>query len=168
MDPATLQALEAFPDQLETLYRSIPATRARWTPPSWDGIPSETFNAIGQICHIRDIEVDGYQVRLRRLITEADPTLPSLDSYALAIERNYDAADAEEVLASFRHARTATAAAVAALTETQLARRGTFEGYGPVTVEALIHYLSSHDQQHIAGLQWLIGKMKSDGERPKE
>ena len=28
-----------------------------------------------------------------------------------------------------------------------------FEGYGPVTLAALVHYLCSHDQQHLAGLQ---------------
>jgi DinB superfamily len=164
LDPATVQALQVFPDQLERLYRSIPPAQARWTPASWDGIPSETFNAIGQLCHIRDIELDGYQVRLRRLITETNPTLPSLDSYGLAIERHYDAADAEEVLETFRKARAATVAAVAALTQTQLSRRGSFEGYGQITVEALIHYLSSHDQQHLSGLQWLMGKMKSESE----
>jgi hypothetical protein len=34
-----------------------------------------------------------------------------------------------------------------------------FEGYGPLTMRSLIHYLCSHDQQHLAGLQWLAGKI---------
>jgi hypothetical protein len=42
--------------------------------------------------------------------------------------------------------------------ERQLDRRAEFEGYGPVTLRALVHYLCSHDQQHLAGLQWLLGK----------
>jgi len=164
LDSATLQALQAFPEQLERLYRTIPASRARWTPPSWDGIPSEAFNAIGQICHVRDVEIDGYQVRLRRLIAEQNPHLPSLPD-GLAIERRYDASDPDEVLATIRKARAATLAIIGDLTEAQLARPGTFEGYGPITVEALLHYLSSHDQQHLSGLQWLIGKIKSDAAR---
>jgi hypothetical protein len=28
-----------------------------------------------------------------------------------------------------------------------------------VTLRALVHYLCSHDQQHLAGLQWLLGKL---------
>jgi hypothetical protein len=36
-----------------------------------------------------------------------------------------------------------------------------FEGYGPVTLRALVHYLCSHDQQHLAGLQWLLGKIEA-------
>jgi hypothetical protein len=26
-------------------------------------------------------------------------------------------------------------------------------------LRALVHYLCSHDQQHLAGLQWLLGKV---------
>jgi hypothetical protein len=34
-----------------------------------------------------------------------------------------------------------------------------FEGYGRVTLRGLVHYLCSHDQQHLSGLQWLLGKI---------
>jgi hypothetical protein len=46
-----------------------------------------------------------------------------------------------------------------------LARRAEFEHYGPVTLRGLIHYLCSHDQQHLAGLQWLLGKIGAAGHR---
>ena len=29
------------------------------------------------------------------------------------------------------------------------------------TLRALVHYLRSHDQQHLAGIQWLAGKIAS-------
>ena len=45
----------------------------------------------------------------------------------------------------------------------QLERAAVFEGYGPVTLRALVHYLCSHDQQHLAGLQWLLGKIARRG-----
>ena len=45
-----------------------------------------------------------------------------------------------------------------ALEPKQLARRGVFDGYGNVTLAGLIHYLCSHDQQHVAGIQWLLGQ----------
>jgi hypothetical protein len=35
------------------------------------------------------------------------------------------------------------------------------QGYGGVTVRGLVHYLCSHDQQHLAGLSWLLGKMEA-------
>ena len=36
-----------------------------------------------------------------------------------------------------------------------------FEGYGQTTLKGLIHYLCSHDQRHLAGLQWLLGNMQT-------
>ena len=48
---------------------------------------------------------------------------------------------------------------VSRLTPEQLSRTGEFEGYGSLTVRGLVHYLCSHDQQHLAGMQWLLGKI---------
>jgi hypothetical protein len=161
MNQATLHALAAFPDQLEAFYAAIPVRRAHWSPPSWDGIPSEAFTPIGQICHVRDIEIDGYQVRIARTLNESNPTLPSIDGDTLAREREYGKANAADVLASFRSARQRTVECVAGLSAAELERRAVFEGYGLVTVRGLVHYLCSHDQQHLAGLQWLLGKMEA-------
>ena len=63
------------------------------------------------------------------------------------------------MLAAFRDARRRTLARVSALTQDQWARTGEFDGYGALTVRGLVHYLSSHDQQHLAGIQWLLGKI---------
>ena len=161
MNQATLLALAIFPDQLEQFYAAVPTRRANWTPPSWDGIPSESLTAVGQVCHVRDIEIDGYQQRIERALTETNPYLPSIDTYKLAEDRKYGSANAAEALATFRAARRQTLDRIAALSASQLERRAVFEGYGSVTVRGLIHYLSSHDQQHLAGLQWLLGKMES-------
>jgi hypothetical protein len=161
MNEATLRALVAFPDQLEAFYAAIPERLAHWTPPSWDGIPSEAFTPIGQICHVRDIEIDGYQVRIARTLNESNPHLPSIDGDRLAEERSYATANAAEVLAAFRSARHRTVECIAGLSAAELERRAVFEGYGVVTLRGLVHYLCSHDQQHLAGLQWLLGKMEA-------
>jgi len=157
MHSSILTALRSFPDQLEQLYATVAAPCANWTPPSWEGIPSETFTAVEQLCHIRDIEIDGYHVRFRRLLDEAEPSLVSIDSYLVARERGYPDAPVERVLADFRAARAQTVSLLASLSPEQWQRRGSFEGYGPVTVKGLAHYLCSHDQQHLAGLHWLMG-----------
>lgn len=157
----TLQALAAFPDQLEAYYSAFPAESVNWQPPSWEGIPSEAFSAIEQICHVRDIEVQGYHSRIHRTLTEDHPLLPSIDGEALARERHYAQADARRVLTDFRQARQQTLAMLAALDSTQLQRTARFEGYGDLTLRSLVHYLCSHDQQHLAGLQWLLGQLEA-------
>ena len=155
MHSATLHALAAFPQQLEAYYEAIPAACKHWTPPSWESIPSERFTAIEQICHVRDIEIEGYHLRFRRPLNEDNPMLESIDGYRLARDRDYAKADAAEAFAAFRAARARTIEMISGFDAAQLARPAMFEG-SPVTVQSLIHLLCSHDQQHLAGLQWLL------------
>jgi DinB superfamily len=166
MNDATLNALRAFPDQLEAHYGLIPATHKHWAPASWEGVPSEALTALEQVCHVRDIEIEGYQRRIERTLAEDNPFLPSIDTDALARDRGYGASNAAEALAAFREARAKTMRVIERFNPADLDRIADFEGYGPVTLRSLIHYLCSHDQQHLAGLQWLLGKIES-GSGPK-
>ena len=161
MNATTLQALSLFPLQLEAHYAAIPSGYEAWAPESWEGVPSEAFTPIEQLCHVRDIEVEGYQRRIERTLHESNPFLPSIDSEALARERVCATADADEVLAEFRHARAHTIEMISRLGPEELERTAVFEGYGAVTLRGLMHYLCSHDQQHLAGLQWLLGKIEA-------
>jgi DinB family protein len=161
MDQITLNALAAFPQQLEALYAVFPTAFTHWAPPAWDGIPSERFTAVEQVCHVRDIEIDGYHVRFRRTLRESNPTLESIDSESLARERSYATSNASAALAAFRAARAETIDLISCLSPEQFARTAAFEGYGALTLRSLVHYLCSHDQQHLAGMQWLLGKIEA-------
>src|ERR1700759_1880235 len=115
MDPITLKALADFPAQLEAHYGVIPFSHKHWKPESWDGIPSEHLTAIEQLCHVRDIEIEGYQLRFQRTLKVENPLLPSLDTDGLARDREYHKQDAARVLAEFRNARTKTVEMFSAL-----------------------------------------------------
>jgi DinB superfamily len=160
MNQTTLNALTAFPEQLEAHYAAIPEPFINWAPESWDGIPSERFTPIEQVCHVRDIEIDGYHVRLHRVLSESNPMLALINSELLAVERSYATSSAVEAFAAFRAARTRTVKLISSLTAPQFSRTAVFEGYGTITLRSLVHYLCSHDQQHLAGLQWLLGKIE--------
>ncbi len=161
MNSVVLSALEIFPVQLEQMFALIPAGHLHWKPASWDGVPSEMLNPIEQICHVRDIEVLGYQVRFKRLLEEDNPLLASIESYELVESGDYAHQSPSGVFAEIRRARAQTVALLRTVDDVQLRRAGRFEGYGPVTLKSLIYYLCSHDQQHLAGLQWLLGKIDS-------
>ena len=161
MNATTLSALAAFPQQLEAHYAAIPAEFKNWAPSSWEGVPSEPFTPIEQICHVRDIELDGYHVRFERTLNELNPTLASIDSETLARERSYATSSAAEAFATFRAARAKTVELVTGLSPEQFSRTAVFEGYGALSLRSLVHYLCSHDQQHLAGLQWLLGKIEA-------
>lgn len=161
MKSVTIQTLAAFPSQLEAHYSAIPFDFKHWAPLSWEGIPSEKLTAIEQVCHVRDIEVLGYHIRFRRTLNELNPTLVSLDTEALARDRSYASQSAEAALSEFREARSQTLSLISSFSPDQLHRTAAFEGYGQLSLQSLVHYLCSHDQQHLAGLQWLLGKIEA-------
>jgi hypothetical protein len=161
LSPTLLESLSRMPSDFECAFRLVARDRWNWRPASWEGIPGERFTAIEQACHLRDIEIDGYHERIRRMLEETQPDLHSIDGYELARERRYSSADPEDVIAAFRAARVQTVQMIRQMTVEQLTRRATFAEHGAVTLAGLIHYLSSHDQQHLACMQWLLGRMAS-------
>jgi hypothetical protein len=154
-----LAELASMPDEIAGLMAQVPADKLAWVPPTWEGIPGEHFTALGQACHLRDIEREGYHVRFGRTLREERPDLVSIDSYALAEGRGYEADDLAEVLTSFRRARRETVAMLQTVREDDWRRTATFAEYGEVTLGGLAHILRSHDLQHLACLHWLLAKM---------
>ena len=108
MDLVTLNALRAFPDLLEAHFAQFPADHRHWAPESWDGVPSEAADGDRQLCHVRDIEIEGYQRRIERTLAEDNPFLPAIDTDALARDRRYGESNADEALTDFRAARRRT------------------------------------------------------------
>ena len=151
-----------MPNEIERAFAQIRPHLRDWKPTSWDGVPGEMFTALEQLCHMRDVEIDGYQVRIERLLREEAPHLVSIDGYALAAERRYAEEDPARVLTAFRAARLKTVEILVIVRPAEWGRRGDFEGYGPVTLAGLVHYLRSHDQQHLSCMHWLIGKMHAE------
>jgi hypothetical protein len=156
---STIEALAAFPDRLRRSFDSFPANRIRWEPVMWDGIPSERLTAIEQVCHVRDIEVEGYRIRFHRTRTEHIPTLPDLPGESMARERDYAGMDPVAVLRDFAAARRETVDTIRGFSSPELRRQAIFEGR-PTTLAGLVHFLCSHDYQHLSGLEWLLAKMQ--------
>lgn len=154
-----LDEIAQMPSEIENILENFPQNQLSWKPGSWEGIPSESFSAIEQICHLRDIEIDGYQVRFQRVVSENNPTLVSLDGYELAKEREYHLQNLDVVLQEFRQARRQTIELIKSFPDPDFKRKGFFEGYGEVNLLSLIYFLRSHDLQHLSGLNWLLGKI---------
>jgi DinB superfamily len=157
----TIDALAAFPNQLNYFYGCFARGRTNWKPPCWDGIPSERLTAIEQICHIFDVEVEGYQLRFSRIVSELAPDLPDLPGERMAIERQYANYDAPIVLRKFAEARAKTVEAIKRFSHDELDRVGIFENK-LTTLAGMVHFLCSHDCQHLSGLQWLLGKLEQE------
>lgn len=151
-----LDELAAMPDRFAALFRELPERHWHWLPRDWEGATDERFDAVGQACHLRDIEIDGYHLRFARALTEARPDLASLDGHALARERDYAGADPLAAIDAFRAARAQTVARLKALSPAEWERRATFAEYGEVSVRGLAHLLIGHDLQHLVWMRSLL------------
>ena len=157
----TVEALASFPRQVSRLFECFPPERVNWKPPSWDGIPSERLTAIEQICHVLDVEIEGYKVRFERIRSELAPVLPDLPGEQMATERSYASYDATAVLRRFAEVRMETIDTIKGFAHEEFQRIGIFEGKR-TTLLGMVHFLCSHDFQHLSGLQWLLGKLEQD------
>ena len=113
----------------------------------------EEFSALENLCHLRDIEVEGYSQRIRKIVEENQPSLPDIDGGRLAIERDYNHQDASEALEQFTRARASNVESLRGLSETEMSREGALEGVGTVTLEQLVNMMREHDEGHVSELQ---------------
>ena len=125
----------------------------------WRAKPaSGGFSLLEHVCHLRDLDGDGYRVRLERMLTETHPSLPDIDGDALARERNYQAQDLSAVLAAFTATRLEIVARFAKLTAEQRQRTGLMAGTTEITVEGLAEIMAAHDSEHLDELAQLCGE----------
>lgn len=113
------------------------------------------WSILEHICHLRDIEQEGYALRIERILNEMQPSLPDIDGSALAVERHYNEQNIDEALAAFSHAREANVHIIKNLTVEQMQRRGSLEGIGLISLEELLAMMHKHDQEHLKELEAL-------------
>jgi hypothetical protein len=142
-----IESLRRTPDEVAALVGSLSRQTliAKSSP--------DEFSALESICHLRDIEVDGYTPRIKRILNENHPRLPDIDGGRLAIERDYNSQSLTEVLDAFARARQENVAALEGLNTDQLDREGVMEGVGDVTLGKLLLMMSDHDDGHLDDLR---------------
>lgn len=122
---------------------------------------SDQFSALENICHLRDIEVEGYGERIKRILDEAEPSLPDIDGARLAVERDYNKDDLDSAFIAFSNARRKNIELVRSLNADQLARKGNLEGAGLISLRSLLEMMEEHDQGHLADLSMISRRASS-------
>jgi len=115
----------------------------------------EEFSVLENICHLRDIEQEGYAVRITRILEQTNPTLPDLKGKRLAEERRYNEQDPEAALCAFEAARSDNVKKVRSISDDRLRRIGVMEGVGEITLERLLRMIYEHDREHIEDIRRL-------------
>jgi hypothetical protein len=146
---ATLEFLAQTPQRVASLIAGFDLDALRFRP------GPDNFSAVEQVCHLRDIEHEGYAVRLRRILGEDNPQLDGINGSQLALERDYQAQDAMSALAAFDEARRASLQLLKNASAAELARPYSLEGSTNLTLAGLADLMREHDCEHLAELESL-------------
>jgi hypothetical protein len=146
-----------FEDDLLAMPKALidAARRLRGTLVS-DRPPDGTFSMVEHVWHLADLETDAYEVRIRRLLEEEAPQLPTFDGEAVAARRNYRSLRLRDGLKAFEEARQRNLATLAALEGDDWERSGVQEGVGPITLRDIPRMMHDHDDAHRAEIEALL------------
>ena len=138
--PEAIARLETMPAFLDAALESG-RTRLKQRP------APGMFSLVEHACHLRDLEREGFLVRVHRLIGETSPRLAPFDGDAVAAARDYPSQDAQEATQEFAAARRELTGLLAALTAAEMSRPAFF-GDRPVTFGEVVTMMVAHDQEH--------------------
>jgi hypothetical protein len=116
---------------------------------SWKAAP-DAFSLKENVLHMRDVDVEGYEKRVIRILSEDDPSLADFDGARIARERSYNAQLVVPPLEAFTASRARSIARLRAIKPADLGRTSQLEGIGRVTLQQLLDRWSQHDSEHLA------------------
>ncbi len=147
--------LEETPEHIRQLAVELASEDLKWKP------SVDEFSVLEQVCHLHDLEREGYSARIRKLLTEEQPALPDFDGSRIASERDYNSQEFESAFQEFARERKENVRVMKTLSPDQLNRSGVLEGVGAITLERLLQLMREHDQSHrkeLSDLRELIRK----------
>ena len=109
----------------------------------------DLFSLRESVLHLRDIDVEGYEPRIQRILSESSPVLDNVNGAQLAIDRRYNEQPLEPALADLLLARAASMERLRACTEADLERTAELQGSGTVMLRRLLEMWMQHDADHL-------------------
>jgi len=147
--------LSATPQRVEDLARGLSEEQLSWKP------APEVFSVRENIQHLRDIDVEGYEQRIRLILSEEHPMLPDVDGGKLARERNYNVQPIPPALDDLHRSRAVSIQRLKTCFLLDLNRRAEMQGVGTVNLRRLLQLWMQHDAGHVADLAELRRAMET-------
>lgn len=142
-----IETLASMPERVRALIEGICEAELSRKP------AADVFSLRENVLHLRDIDIEGYEKRVIRILSEEHPFLPDIDGALLAKERGYNSQSVAMALEVFA---TSRAASIARLQNADLDRTATLEDVGEVTVRTLLERWLAHDAGHLADIEALL------------
>jgi hypothetical protein len=145
--------LREMPEMVVQAARTLPGTQVADRP--FGG----GFAMIEHVWHLADLETDAYEVRIRRILAEDEPELPTFDGDAVADKRKYRALRLRDGIKKFADARARNLAALGAIEGDAWDRGGVQEGVGKVTLRDIPRMMHEHDLSHREEIEALLKEL---------
>ena len=140
-----LETLAATPAALKAALRGVPRKLLLFSP-----APGK-WSILEILCHMRDMEREGYLERYTRILAENEPRLPDLNGDALAIERDYRGQKAGDVLRDWMRLRRENLRLLKKSKPEQWRRAGVHETAGRLSIDDLVvRHAVGNDTAHLA------------------
>ncbi len=115
----------------------------------WSRRPSEEEWSLTEIaCHLRDVEREVHQARVRALVAEEGAYLSGVDADEWAGPRGYRAQDGRVALAEFLTDRQETIDILSTLPVEVWNRQGNHTFFGPTSMQEIVYLAVQHDRSH--------------------
>src|SRR5215470_13865108 len=147
--------LGSTPQQAEALVRGLTEEQLSWRA------AENTFSMRENVLHLRDIDIEGYEQRIRLILGQDCPMLPDLDGGRLAVERDYNAQPVPPALEDLRRSRQASVEQLKACAAADLERQAEMQGVGRITLRRLLELWMEHDRDHLADMAELRRAIES-------
>ena len=148
-----VEDLAAFP---ATLKDAVAAAGSQVRVRASDG----GFALVEHLCHLADLESEGYGARIERLLSDERPVWDDFDGAAIATARNYLEQDPDAAYQRFVSARHANLARLQAATADDWNKKGTHRGIGDVSLHDVAEMMVEHDRSHAAEIAALVKELR--------
>jgi hypothetical protein len=145
----TLEFLAQAPQHVASLISGFDRDALRFRP------AADAFSALEVICHLRDVEREGYTIRVSRILEEDNPQLDGIDGGKLAVDRDYQSQDPDTALKAFETARRTSLQILRDASPAELERQCSLESFTGLTLAGLADQMRVHDAGHLAELEAL-------------
>lgn len=155
-----LLTLESTPLLIARAAAGISSAAARRRP------VSGVFSFVENVWHLADLEREGFGVRIRRILSEEEPTLSNFDGERIARERGYQSRDVAEGIDAFARARRRNVEALRSIAPGDWKRRAFQDEVGPLLLEDVPRRMAEHDRSHTAEVAALLEELSKDERAP--
>ncbi|MEZ4515778.1 MAG: DinB family protein [Chloroflexota bacterium] len=130
-------------------FRNYVAHLDQDTSLDWHTQPAPEEWSLGEVlCHLRDVEREVHQARIKAVLAEEQAFLAGVDADQWAEPRSYKTQDGPTALAEYLAARDETIRLLRTLSPEDWERQGQHTFFGPTTLQELVNLVVQHDRVH--------------------